>query len=227
MDLEITEYRLNLGRPLSPGEATHLRGFFGTAFADEERVHNHRTDGSLVYDYPRVQFKVLDRTAHLIGVGDGGGVVERLWRETEVARLGGAELPVLDATLTRRTEPFGESPEPIEYRFANPWLGLNQDNHRRYAAARAGTERRELLARVLVGNCLSLAKAFGLRVAARLVANASQLRPRVCRFKDVPMTGFEGAFAVNFHVPTGLGIGKSVSRGFGTVERIVSASPVG
>src|SRR4051794_29428384 len=98
MHLEVTEYRLNLGRPLSPGEATHLRGFFGSVFAGEERLHHHRPDGSLVYDYPRVQFKVLGRTAHLIGVDDGGEVVERLWREVEVARLGGEELPVLDAT---------------------------------------------------------------------------------------------------------------------------------
>jgi hypothetical protein len=49
-------------------------------------------------------------------------------------------------------------------------------NHRRYDAARTEVECRELLARVLVGNCLSVAKAFGLRVAARLVADAAQLR---------------------------------------------------
>src|SRR5438067_9291704 len=127
MELEITEYRLRFERLLAPGEATHLRGFFGSAFPDEEKLHNHRCDGTLVYAYPRVQFKVIDRTAHLIGLADGGELVERLWREVDRARLGREELPVLEATLLRRREPLGgESADPVAYRFVNPWLGLNQ-----------------------------------------------------------------------------------------------------
>lgn len=33
------------------------------------------------------------------------------------------------------------------------------------------------------------------------------------------MTGFKGTFAVNFELPDLIGLGKSVSRGFGTVQR--------
>ena len=36
------------------------------------------------------------------------------------------------------------------------------------------------------------------------------------------MLGFLGAFSVNFAIPDYWGIGKSVSRGFGTVIRIQS-----
>ncbi|HZU34517.1 MAG TPA: hypothetical protein VFA18_01340, partial [Gemmataceae bacterium] len=137
----MTEYRLRLSRPLTPGEATHLRGFVGSAFPEEELVHHHRRDGSLIYEYPRVQFKVIDRTAHLIGLAEGGAVVERLWREMRGARLDQEELPVLEATLLRRHEPFGECDEMLEFRFINPWLGLNQVNHARYTAARSDAER--------------------------------------------------------------------------------------
>jgi hypothetical protein len=66
--IEITEYRLRFERPVAPSEATHLRGFFGSAFAEEELLHHHRPDGSLVYQYPRVQFKVIDRTAATSGL---------------------------------------------------------------------------------------------------------------------------------------------------------------
>ncbi len=38
--------------------------------------------------------------------------------------------------------------------------------------------------------------------------------------KGKPMIGFTGAFKCNVIIPDYLGIGKSVSRGFGTVERI-------
>jgi hypothetical protein len=34
------------------------------------------------------------------------------------------------------------------------------------------------------------------------------------------MVGFAGPFRVNFWLPSGIGIGKSVSRGFGTVAAI-------
>src|ERR1700756_3513339 len=93
--LDITEYRLRFERPLAPGEATHLRGFVGSAFPEEELVHHHHPHGSLMYAYPRVQFKVIDRTAHLIGLADGCAVVERLWRELDRARLDREDLPVL------------------------------------------------------------------------------------------------------------------------------------
>src|SRR5437868_2982577 len=119
MDLDVTEYHLRFERPLSPGEATHLRGYFGSAFADEELLHHHRPNGTLVYAYPRVQFKVIDRTAHLIGLAEGGELVERLWREVDRAHLGREELPVLEATLLRRREALGESAAPVEYRFVN------------------------------------------------------------------------------------------------------------
>lgn len=33
------------------------------------------------------------------------------------------------------------------------------------------------------------------------------------------MTGIKGTFAVNFDLPDLIGLGKSVSRGFGTVRR--------
>lgn len=38
--------------------------------------------------------------------------------------------------------------------------------------------------------------------------------------KGTPMMGFIGKFSVNFDIPDYWGIGKSVSRGFGTVKRV-------
>ncbi|MCY2987663.1 MAG: CRISPR-associated endonuclease Cas6 [Planctomycetota bacterium] len=216
--IDVTEYRLRLARPVSPGEATLLRGYFGDVFADEVLLHHHRPDGSLNYDYPRVQFKVIDRTARLIGIAEGGVVVERLWKEANHTRLGGEELPILEGTLRRRAEPFGETVEPVEYRFLTPWLGLNQENHPKYLGAESDAERQDLLGRVLVGNCLSLAKSFGQHVHCRLAAETPGLRSRNSRLKGVPMIGFLGTFRINFLIPAWLGIGKSVSRGFGTVE---------
>jgi hypothetical protein len=217
--LDLTEYRMRLSRSLSPGEATRLRGFFGQAFGEEILLHHHHADGRLLYAYPRVQFKVLDRTAHLIGLAEGAGLVTRLWAEVDHARLGEEQLPVLEAGLARRREEIGETDEAIPYGLLTPWLGLNQDNFSLYRRLHSEAERRALLERVLVGNCLSLARAFGHQVRLRLTADGRGLRPWRTRLKGVPMLGFLGTFRVNFRLPDRVGIGKSVSRGFGTVER--------
>lgn len=218
--LDITEYRLRFARDLSPGDATLLRGYVGDTHRDEVLLHHHETDGSLRYDYPLVQFKVLDREATLIGINGGGEIVQRLMLQVDEARLREERLPVLESGITQRHEPLGECDRPRHYRFASVWMGLNQDNHVRYQQGRTPLERRELLARVLVGNCLSLAKAFGHRVESRLWADVADLSETTCRFKGVPMIAFRGVFGINFRIPARLGIGKSVSRGFGTVEPI-------
>jgi hypothetical protein len=199
-----------------------LRGYFGHAFADEVMLHHHNADGSLHYAYPRVQFKVLDRTAHLIGLAEGAELVTRLWGEVDQAKIGEETMPVLEAGLVRRRETLGETVPSIAYHFRTPWMGLNQDNHRQYLAITDRDEQRALVERILVGNCLSLATTFGHRVAARLTADASGLRPRPTRLKGVEMLAFLGTFRVNFHLPDHIGIGKSVSRGFGTVERVAA-----
>ncbi len=218
---DLVEVRLRFGRALSLGEATHLRGFFGRAFSDEVMLHHHEADGRLRYAYPKVQFKVLDRTAHLIGLADGATLVTRLWAEVDQARIGTQVLPVLEAGLSRRAEKLGASEETILFRFRTPWLGLNQENHARYQASANVKDRQALIERALVGNCLSLAKGFGHWVGAKITADCQGLRAVDAGLKGVAMVGFVGTFCVNFHIPHHAGIGKSVSRGFGTVERVV------
>jgi hypothetical protein len=218
--VDVVAYHLRFSRPASQGEATQLRGYFGRQFSDEVLLHHHNADGSLRYDYPKVQFKVLDRTAHLIGLAEGCDVVTRLWAAVDQAVINHEMLPVLEANLTRRREQLGEAPAPVRYRFRTPWLGLNQENHRRYREFTDEASRRELLGRVLVGNCLALAGAFGHRVAAGLTADPGGLRRITTRFKGVPMVAFIGTFRINFRLPNLAGIGKSVSRGFGTVENV-------
>jgi hypothetical protein len=141
-----------------------------------------------------------------------------LWAEADRASIGAEDLPIQQACLIRRREPLGESATPLRYRFVTPWLGLNQENHRLFDASNSA-QRSALLERVLVGNCLSLAKAFDLHVNVLLVARSLGLWPVTVDLKGVPMVGFVGAFEVNFLLPDRIGLGKSVSRGFGTVER--------
>lgn len=219
-ELFITEYHLKLSRYLYPNELPRLRGFFGNEFEEYIFFHQHNEDGTLVYNYPRIQFKILNRQAMLIGLDEGSDLLSKLWLEVDQARLGSEILPVQESTIKKRRVEIGESKSMVAYRFLSPWLALNQKNACLYRTISKNIERFRLLERIIVGNCLSFAKSFHHTVSLRLEADCSKLRPVSCRLKGITMQGFMGLFFVNFLFPDRVGIGKSVSRGFGTLVRI-------
>ena len=74
-----------------------------------------------------------------------------------------------------------------------------------------------MLSKMLVGNLLSMSKGLGYTVPARIEAETT-LNSIKTKLKRVEVIGFIGSFRTNFEIPDFFGIGKSVSRGFGTVE---------
>jgi hypothetical protein len=183
-------------------------------------LHHHQQNGTLLYKYPRIQFKIIDRIALLLGLEEGSDLLARLWLEIDHTTIGSDDLPVLESTIIQRREELGDTTEVVKYRFVIPWLALNQENERRYVMANLKEERQKLLEKTLVGNCLSLSKAFGYTVNQQLKADASKLKEVKCLLKGVSMRGFVGTFTINFLLPDKIGLGKSVSRGFGTIEKI-------
>ena len=77
--IQLARLRLRLERPLRAGEAPALRGFFGRQFEDQVLMHNHGPNDELVYQYPKIQFKVLDTIAQVIGINEGAELLSSLW----------------------------------------------------------------------------------------------------------------------------------------------------
>jgi hypothetical protein len=55
-----------------------------------------------------------------------------------------------------------------------------------------------------------------------ITANIINLKEVQTSLKGTTMLGFLGTFSVNFEIPDYWGIGKSVSRGFGTIKKLQS-----
>ena len=217
--ISVSKCRLRLARPLRKAEATAIRGFFGRKFEDEIYMHNHNPDGSVIYQYPRVQFKVIDQTATLIGINEGSELLQRLWLSFDRTRLGDEQLQILESQFETCIEQLAVTTEPIAYRFVTPWLALNQENFGVYTKTRNAHRRKDELSRILVGNCLGLAKSLGIRFTDRITADCGRLASIKTTLKGQGMIGFVGRFTLNLTLPDHLGLGKSVSRGFGTIER--------
>lgn len=217
--IQISECRLRLRCALRAGEVPALRSFFGRKFEDDIFMHNHQPDGTPIYQYPRVQFKVIDREALLLGINEGSDTLKKLWLEFDQARLGDNQLEVLESRFETREESINSTAEPVEYRFATPWLALNQKNFREYVGSRNQRFRKDELSRILVGNCLGMAKSLDIRFADRISADCRGLTSIKTTLKGSGMIGFVGKFSLNAELPEYIGLGKSVARGFGTVER--------
>ena len=73
-------------------------------------------DGTLIYNYPRVQFKILNRQAVLIGLDEGGDLLAQLWLEVDQTKLGLETLSVQESTVQKRRVEIGESESMVTYR---------------------------------------------------------------------------------------------------------------
>lgn len=202
-------------------EAGKLRGYFGTCFREHSPLlHNHYAEGGLRYGYPLVQYKMIAQVPTLIGLDEGAELLRSLFLQVKELHIGEQQLPVASRDLDFHSMPLGTDTQGLHtYHFASPWLGLNAANYARYQQASPPAQQ-HLLQQVLVGNILSCYKGLGLRLRPedRILLTA-QLQPQRIMFKNQSMLAFKGSFTTNALLPAHIGLGKAVSRGYGTVLR--------
>ena len=154
----------------------------------------------------------------IIGIEEGIDVLKSIYGKLGEVRLdfrgAGFNSEVKIEVVDRL---FGDCDDLVEYRFVTPWMALNQKNYERFMKG-SKESNDKLLKSILIGNILSLAKSLGYEIKARVYVKP-KLSISKANFKSNSMITFRGSFIVNFHIPDYLGIGKSVSRGFGTVKR--------
>lgn len=217
MNLLLFTLTLETDRPME-GTAAQLRGYFATKFNEYLLLHQHLADRFL-YRYPLVQYKFIDGRPVLLGINEGAEVLQEIFGQYHEVRLGGTTYPIVEQQLSVREEPFGLSDQFIRYEFATPWFGLNQENYVRFYQQPNDEARHEFLNRTLIGNLLSLSKGVGYTVPGRIKCD-SRLAAGKGRLKDTNVIEFRGRFYTNFMIPDYMGIGKSVSRGFGAVRKV-------
>lgn len=212
-------FTLTLGstRPIH-GSAHQLRGFFATKFNEYAELHQHSAD-KFIYRYPVVQYKMIDNVPTVIGINEGAEVLKQIFDEYQEIRLGTDTYQIVERGISLKDEEFGISEKIRSYEFVTPWLALNQENYRKYYALKDTPERDEFVRRILIGNLISMSKSLGYEVPGQIKCDA-QVHFRKDRLKDVNVMTFTGKFMANFQIPDLLGIGKSVSRGFGAVRQI-------
>lgn len=200
-------------------EAHYLRGYFGNLFKEySPLLHNHFDDGTLIYRYPLVQYKVLNEIPTLIGLGEGATLLLELFTKIKELVIGNQTYPVNEKHLSISTPEIGlDHSNLYDYHFETLWMALNQNNYNTYIKTPDQKTKNDMLQKILIGNILSFYKSTGYHVPSTILVRL-KVRENFTRFKDQSMLGFSGSFVSNALLPDRIGLGKSVSRGFGTLK---------
>ena len=210
--------------PIKANQLHQLRGYIGRHFQQHDLIHNHDCEtGKHIYRYPLIQFKLIDQMPSIIAITDQTvHIFSELFMNLDQIVLNHQTLSIKDKTISIQDVPFGFADEFYMYEFVSPWIALNRDNYHTYRTVQTQSRQYQFLQSILIGNILSMCKTLHYTLAAhqkiQVTLNVDQTKVTL---KKQPMIGFKGFFKINFLIPDYLGIGKSVSRGFGTVRRLL------
>lgn len=206
--------------------ASHIhkfRGFVGNLFKDYDLIHNHDLNtGKLIYRYPLIQFKLIDKIPCIVAITEPAvAIFLEIFMKMDKIIIDSVKIPIFEKDLKVENVRFGFSNDTFIYEFVSPWIGLNQKNYQRYESSSL-YEKNKILKKTLVGNILSMAKHLNCWLdKSQQIRVELQVKKKNIILKSKSMLGFTGIFKTNFIIPDDLGLGKSVSRGFGAVRRII------
>lgn len=200
-------------------EAHKLRGYFGNLFKEHSPLlHNHYDDGSSRYAYPLVQYKVIDHLPVLVGFLDGSDLLVNLFLKIRELDIEGKIFPVLAKNIQHKEYDLSVNQQLYNYTFKTLWMALNQENFKKYSQLNE-FEKSSFLNRQLQNNILSFFKGVSYYTNEKVMAIVST-EEKQTQFKNQQMLAFAGQFTTNVLLPEWAGIGKAVSRGFGTISLI-------
>ena len=209
---------------LEPSNPLHfsideLRFFFHKKSAEYTRLHKDTTTG-FIHRYPVVQCKQIKGLLMVIGVGQGAYLLQEISGGKQGLGNGETTCAISGRDPEIRNEVFGISDKIHTYEFLTPWLALSQQNAKKFYDLKGKPERDAFMQKILTGHLGTLAKSIDYDLPAPLSCE-SRVRFRRERIHRENVMVFLGTFQTNLTIPDYLGIGQSVSAGFGTIRRTV------
>lgn len=204
--------------------ASELRFFRGAVIqmvgTENTLFHNHLTGNHLAYGYPLVQYKLLDNRATIVGIGEAADIVKQLADRFPAEMLIGKKkqtFNVMECTSRTYTPKIEVTPKLYE---AYNYIALTDENYKRYHSMLALTDKISFLENIVTGNILSFLKGIGIRIEERVECAITELHELKAKpYKGIRFDTFDIKFVSNIELPSRIGLGKSVSMGFGTVKK--------
>jgi hypothetical protein len=191
-----------------------LRGFLAHLFANISEFHHH-SDNS--YHYPLIQYKRIEKKLAVIGIDKFAEIVfqnisglDHITTETQKIPLNNIEI---------KNSVYVVEQTSGKYKFTTPWLALNEKNYTKFKELK-NNEKKSFLEKILVGNILSLLKGLKIFVDYKITISITKSNSIQVTAHQNKFAGIYAEFECNVTLPDYLGLGKSVTKGFGVVQKI-------
>lgn len=183
--------------------------------------HNHLGDNQYIYRYPTIQYKVVDRHPTIQCIDYAVDEIHHFFENKDwTLNINGNTFPVLINRLNMFQFTLQVWDHMFQYRIRN-WIALNEKNYQIFKNLGSLVERTTMLEKLLTGNILSLAKGIEWTVDRPIKVQISEMEaPRLVRIKDQQIMAFNLTFNSNVSLPDYIGLGKSVSIGYGMVRQL-------
>ena len=198
-----------------------LRSFLNNKLAEYSALHRNDTAG-FIHRYPVIQCKQIKGSLIATGISQGADCLVHLTRDQTIPGAGESSCRITARDPAVRPEPFGVVNASGTYEFLTPWLALNQQNAKKFYDLKGKPERDAFMQKLLTAQLNTLAKSLDFEITVPICCEA-KVRFKRERIDRENVMVFLGKFRTNLQIPDYLGIGQSVSRGYGTIKRITES----
>ena len=193
-----------------------VKGVFIKQFSDEKIVPFLNGKLRNKYLYPRVQVKILNEQIYIVGIKEGGNPVLSLIDNIRSFNFGNITINIEKYDIEENKAQFITTEKLLRYKFITPWIALNKSTGGKYRFL-ADQEKPLFLNQLLGKNLLFIAKELGFEIKNKIFTKVSidNLIPE--KIDENGWGAFTGEFKTNFLLPSYIGLGNGITRGFGTL----------
>ncbi len=227
-DATVRTLLISFNLPLYARQIPQWRGaFIEMVGLSDDLFHNHKSDKGYYHRYPLIQYRVQNGKAAIFAIQEGIEAIQKaLATNNWILKWEGEERMLLLEDLRLDKADLRLLNQPRHYQTYCAQL-LNNENFQKWQAADGMVERAALLEKQM-GNYVMVALwAMGWQEKGNVVVKLQQIRhqqPVKSMGKEV--LAFDVTFSANVVLPELIGLGKSVSHGYGwTVPQRIKQKP--
>lgn len=207
---------------LSPWQVPAFRGAVIEKVGRENILFNHHLDDTkYYYHYPLVQYKSIHQRPAILCLGEGVDEIHKLFnKSTWEINLKGKRMDLIIDKLDLGNTLLNVWERTYDYSL-NKWLALSEDNFSKFKGISDKMKQTEMLEHILTGNILAFAKGVDWHIDKEIKLRITEIkRTHNLKYKNTFLLAFDVDFSTNVFLPNYIGLGKSVSHGFGVVRQV-------
>jgi len=193
-----------------------VKGVFMKQFSEQKIVPF--LDGNLrnKYLYPRVQVKILNEEIYIVGIKEGVEPVMSLIENVKSFNFGNITINIDKYEVEENIDQFKVTEKLFRYKFITPWIALNKSTGGKYRFLSV-QEKPLFLNKLLGQNLLFIAKELGEEIKTKIYTKVIADNNIPDKIDDNGWGAFTGEFKANFILPSYIGLGNGITRGYGTL----------